>query len=57
MNNSYTNSKLISNNNGNGIIRLMADQNQRSVNDPGVVQLISPFINNLNASGTYLCIS
>ena len=53
MNNSYTNS----NNNGNGIIRLMADQNQRSVNDPGVVQLISPFINNLNASGTYLRIS
>ena len=57
MNNSYTNSKLISNNNGNGIIRLMADQNQRSVNDPGVVQLIAPFINNLNASGTYLRIS
>ena len=53
MNNSYTNS----NNNGNGIILLMADQNQRSVNDPGVVQLIAPFTNNLNASCTYLWIS
>ena len=37
----------------NGIIRLMADQNQRSVNDPGVVQLIAPFTNNPNASGRF----
>ena len=35
----------------------MADQNQKSVNDPGVIQFIGPFTNNLNASSTYLRIS
>ena len=33
----------------NAIIQLMADQNERSVNNPGVVQLIAPLTNNPNA--------
>ena len=56
MNSSYTNLKHFRNN-GYRIIPLMADQNQKSVNDPGVIQLIGQFTNNLNASGTKSWIS